>query len=207
MESEQTVTIEKQAKAAIYGFLAGIFCTAPSADSAGALRELATDLGIACPREIPLDELRQEYLELLVIPNPRYVAPYESVFRDQWPLPPVLKRGSNPAETGATIKGLLMGESTLAVRDCYLKQGLLPEEDLPDHISNELRFLAYVCAREAEAPPEEARKWAELAGRFRRDHVLQWIADLRARVAERERCGYYGSALRVVEAVLREEAD
>ena len=61
------------------------------------------DLGLETFRQPPpdepglsLDELDREYMELFVIPGPRYVAPYESVFRDRWILPAVLKRGYHP---------------------------------------------------------------------------------------------------------------
>jgi TorA maturation chaperone TorD len=168
---------------------------------------MAAELGIACSNDFSLSELDQEYMDLFVVPAARYVAPYESVFRDEWPLPAGLRPGSNPAETGRTVKGLLMGESTLQVRQCYLQAGLLPEEDLPDHIGNELLFLAHICAREAEVPPDEARALAQLGEEFRREHLLKWIGGLRQRVEERERLGYYGVALQAAELILREEAD
>jgi TorA maturation chaperone TorD len=198
---------EAQAKAKIFGFLAGVFRSHPTDDSVRALREMAAELWVAFPNGFSLSELDQEYMDLFVVPTSRYVAPYESVFRDEWPLPAGLRRGSNPAETGGTVKGLLMGESTIEVRQCYLEAGLLPEEDLPDHISNELSFLAHLYAREADAPAGEARTLAELRERFRQEHVVKWIGELRERVGERDRLGYYRAALEVAEAVLQEESD
>jgi TorA maturation chaperone TorD len=47
---------------------------------------------------------------------------------------------------------------------------------------------------------------AELRSRFRADHVARWIADLRSRVAERDRLGFYAAALRVTEAVIEGDA-
>jgi TorA maturation chaperone TorD len=206
MNSAMATSGEAQAKAKIFGFLAGVFRSHPTEDSVRALREMAAELGVACPDGFPIGELDQEYMDLFVVPTSRYVAPYESVFRDEWPLPAGLRRGSNPAETGGTVKGLLMGESTLAVRDCYLRSGLLPDEDLPDHISNELYFLAHLCEREAEAPSSEARALAETRERFQQEHVAKWIGELREKVGERDRLGYYRAALEVAEAVLLEEA-
>jgi TorA maturation chaperone TorD len=205
MYSATRIARELKAQAELYCFLAGAFCSHPTEESVSTLGALTAELGIPCPAGLSLSELDREYMELFVIPGPRYVAPYESVFRDHWLLPPVLKRGSNPGETGETIKGLLMGESTLAVRACYLQAGLLPEEDLPDHISNELCFLAYLCEREAQAPADQARGLAELRERFRQEHTLKWVGDLRKKVTENDRLGYYHAALQVVEAVLREE--
>ena len=200
-------TSEAQAKAKIFGFLAGVFRSHPTDDSVRALREMAAEMGVACPNGFSLSELDQEYMDLFVVPTSRYVAPYESVFRDEWPLPAGLRRGSNPAETGGTVKGLLMGESTLQVRLCYLQAGLLPEEDLPDHISNELCFLAHFYEREAGSPASKAGVIAEIRERFRQEHVAKWIGELRERVGERDRLGYYRAALEVTEAVLQEEAD
>lgn len=207
MESATLAARELKAQAEIYRFLARVFGSHPDQESIRTLAGVAAELEIAFPPGLSLDELDREYMELFVIPGPRYVAPYESVFRDRWILPAVLKRGSNPGETGPTIKGLLMGESTLAVRETYLRAGLVPERDLPDHIGNELRFLAHLCATEADAPACEARALAETRERFRREHVVEWIGDLRRKVAERDGLGYYSAAAEVAEAVLREETD
>jgi TorA maturation chaperone TorD len=207
MESATLVARELKAQADIYGFLARVFGSHPNEESMRALPEIAAEMGIACPVDFSPSELDREYMDLFVVPGPKYVAPYESVFRDRWLLPEVLKRGSNPGETGGTIKGLLMGESTLAVRETYLRAGLLPEQDLPDHISNELRFLAHLCATEADAPASEARALAQTRERFRKEHVAKWIGDLREKVGERDRLGYYRAAVEVTEALLQEEAD
>jgi TorA maturation chaperone TorD len=207
MHSATRIARELKAQAEIYCFLARAFCSHPTDESVRTLGALAAELGISCPGDLSLSELDREYMELFVVPGPRYVAPYESVFRDHWLLPPVLKRGSNPRETGETIKGLLMGESTLAVRAFYLEAGLWPEEDLPDHISNELRFLAHLCEKEAEAPASEARALAETRERFWREHLSKWIVELRQKVGERDRLGYYHAVLQASEAVLLEEGD
>ena len=198
---------EARARASIYSFLAAVFTSHPTLDSARVVGELAATLGIPHSGAPSLRELDQEYMALFVVPSPRYVAPYESVFRDQWLLPSTLRPGSNPGEAGIAIKGLVMGESTLAVRQSYLAAGLLPEEGLPDHIGNELRFLAYLWSREAEAPPREARSLADLRVRFCQEHILKWIGELRDRVVENDRLGHYRAALQIVEDVLQDEVE
>src|SRR3989304_879803 len=83
--------IEEEAAAErvrIYGFLAGVFSSAPTAESAHAVSQMALTLGISCPEGLSLGELEREFMDLFVVPNPRYVAPYESVYRDCWVLPP-----------------------------------------------------------------------------------------------------------------------
>jgi TorA maturation chaperone TorD len=187
----------------IYGFLAGVFCSPPTAESAHAVSQMAQELGISCPDGLRVGELGREFMDLFVVPNPRYVAPYESVYRDRVVLPP----GPGKERAEQVTGRLLMGESTLQVRQAYLQAGVLPEEDLPDHIANELRFMAYTWARQAEAPPDEAPAWKELRENFGREHVLKWIGELRAKVVEGERLGFYRVALQIAEVVLQEDAD
>ncbi len=191
----------------IYGFLAGVFCSPPTADSVHAVSQMALTLGISCPEALPLSELEREFMDLFVVPNSRYVAPYESVYRDRWVLGPAA--GTEPGSGAAplTMERLLMGESTMGVRQAYLQVGILPEEELPDHIANELRFMAYTWARQAESPAGEVSAWVEFRESFCREHLLKWIGQLREKVAESDKLGYYRAALQVAEVVLQEDAD
>jgi TorA maturation chaperone TorD len=188
---------EARARASVYAFLASLFHSLPTEDSVRAVREMAGGLEIEDPGPFALKELEREYMDLFVVPNPRYVAPYESVFRDSW---------SNPVEDGAPIRGLLMGDSSLAVQRCYDEAGVAPEDELPDHVSTELRFMGWLWEQQAERESGDAAAIAELRIRFRADHVARWIADLRGRVAERDRLGFYAAALRVTEAVIESDA-
>ena len=201
--------IEEEASAErvrVYGFLAGVFGSAPTAESARAVSRMALALGISCPDGLALNELEREFMDLFVVPNPRYVAPYESVYRDRWLLEPASEAEPGKGPAPLVMERLLMGESTMAVRQAYLQMGVLPEEDLPDHIANELRFMAHLWARDAKADGAEPGL-ADLRQRFREEHLLQWIGQLREKVAERERLGYYRVALEVAEAVLQGDAD
>ena len=190
----------------VYALLAGVFCFPPTAESAHAVSQMALTLGISCPEGAALSDLEREFMDLFVVPNPRYVAPYESVYRDRWLLEPASGTEAGKGPAPVVMERLLMGESTMAVRQAYLQVGVLPEEDLPDHIANELRFMAHLWAREAEAGGA-APGLADLRQRFREEHVLKWIGQLREKVAERERLGYYRVALEVAEAVLQHDAD
>ena len=195
---------EALARANICSFLAEVFRSRPTAESVRTLSIMAAELGVDCPLGIPLSDLDREYGDLFVIPTPRYVAPYESVFRDEWPLPEVLRRGSNPAEMGQKIKGLLMGESTLQVRNTYIRAGIFPERDLPDHISNELLFVAYLLGKEAEAVNGDGEALLTARQEFLRDHLFAWIGMLRERLRTRDRLGFYTAAIEIAEVVLRE---
>ena len=198
MSSKTTVdAADARARANVYAFLASLFHSRPTEGSVRAVREMAGGLEIEDPGPMVLDDLEREYMDLFVVPNPRYVAPYESVFRDSW---------SSPVEGGAPIKGLLMGDSSLAVQRCFDEAGVAPKDELPDHVASELQFMAWLWQQQAERESSDVTAIAELRSRFRADHVARWIADLRGRVAERDRLGFYTAALRVTEAVIEGDA-
>jgi TorA maturation chaperone TorD len=184
----------------IYGFLAGVFGTAPTAESARAVSEMALALRIPCPDGQALDQLEREFMDLFVVPNPRYVSPYESAYRDRWLLPTGLGKDA----TEQVVGRLLMGESTLAVRQCFLDAGTLPLQDLPDHISNELRLMAHLWAsEESESGSLGSRR--ELRAKVRDEHLLQWIGQLRQKVSENESLGYFSAALDLAEVILKND--
>ena len=88
--------------------------------------------------------------------------PYESVFRED----------------------KLPGESTIAVTQAYSEAGFeppVPEAGPADHLGAELRFLALLCHREAEAwgsdEHPDASGWVERERAFLDDHVLLWIPE------------------------------
>ena len=90
MKPEVLIARELKAQADTYSLLARVFGSHPTEESMRTLAGIAAELGIACPTSLPVSELDQEYMAVFVIPGSRYVAPYESVFRDQWLLPEVL---------------------------------------------------------------------------------------------------------------------
>ncbi|HEY5915280.1 MAG TPA: molecular chaperone TorD family protein [Verrucomicrobiae bacterium] len=192
-------------RARLFGFLAGVFSSPPTEESGRVVLEMATLLDIDCPRALPVNELEREFMELFVVPNPRYVAPYESAYRDQWPLPPGLAVAPGPGEAPRTAKRLLMGQSTMQVRQCFLEAGVEPMEDLPDHISNELRLMSYLWSGEAQGAYGGDGRSPELRAKLREDHLLKWVSELRSKVSEHERLGFYSAVLRIVELVLQDD--
>ena len=192
-------------RARLYGFLAEVFCSAPTPQTMPIVSQMAAAMGIACAEGLPLDELRQEFTDLFLVPNPRYVAPYESVYRDRWLLAPASGTGPEDSAAPMVMERLLMGESTMAVRQCFLEAGVWPAEDLPDHVGNELRLLSHLWRSEAEQTCGGDRSLDELRATMRGDHLLRWIGDLRAKVRENERLGFYSAALQLVEAALEDD--
>lgn len=195
---------EAQARADVYGFLASQFMAEPTEESVRGLTLLAAEEGIECPTALTLEELRQEFMELFVVPNARFVAPYESVFRDERPVPAVLRPRSNPTEGRDTIKGLLMGDSTLALRQHFGEEGLAPSDDLPDHFGNELQLLSYYYAVEAQGA-EDTERTVERRTSLVHDHLLKWVGMLTDRIKENERLGFYAAAAELTRSLLASE--
>lgn len=206
MQTTEISALEARATADVYRFLATVFTSHPTQESVGAVCRIAADLGIVCDNNFDLSQLDHEYMALFVVPNPRYVAPYESVFRDRWLLPVAPKPGVADGATSVMIKGLVMGESTLAVQGYYRQAGVVANEELPDHISNELRFMAYLWERGSESPPDEETMIAGWHAQFRDEHMLKWIGKLRDRLAESDDLGYYRTVMQITETVLRDDA-
>jgi len=196
---------EEQAKTSVYGFLADVLSSHPTPDSMSGLGQMSEVLGVAYVSDSALATLDREYMDLFVVPNPRYVAPYESVYRDRWMLPALPSDGATPDTKSQMIKGLLMGDSTLKVQQCFVEAGVVPSDDLPDHIANELRLMAYLSARLSEVSLEDGKALAEIRAKLREEHILQWISQLRARVLESAHLGYYAAALEIAELVLNDD--
>lgn len=191
------LTAENRARA--YDLLAAVFGSAPTEESTGALASLAQAFGITCPDHLSLAEVRRDFMDLFVVPNPRYVAPYESVYRDD---------RQNPGANGNAPRsaGLLMGNSTLAVRQAFMDAGVRPLRDLPDHIANELRLISHLWHVEACGHSEQALEAARQRGHFVAEHLLCWIGELREKIAHSSETGFYRAALEAAEALLDAES-
>lgn len=191
------MTAEDRARA--YDLLAVALASAPTEASMGALLDLAQALDVHCPHDLPLEKVRREFMDLLVVPSQRYVAPYESAFRDDR-LPRA--HGTGPRSAG----GLLMGDATLAVRQAFWDAGVLPERDLPDHIANELRLVGHLWHVEACGEPEHAVEAARQRWRFVDEHPRLWIGELAGKIAERSSTGFYRAVIEVAQALLNAES-
>lgn len=181
-----------------YDVLAATFGSAPTEEKTSAVCTVAQALGVLCPDAFSPADTQREFMNLLVVPNSRYVAPYESAYRDG-PIMP--GRDGNPRRR----TGLLMGKSTLAVRQAFLAAGVLPERDLPDHIANELRLVSHLWHVEARGNSEQAFAAARQRRLFIAEHLLCWIGELRDRIAQNSVTGFYRAAVVAAEALLHAE--
>lgn len=104
-------------------------------------------------------KLRQDYTRLFIGPGEIKAPPWESVYRSQ--------------------ERLLFGEETLAVREFYQSFGvsiknLYREPD--DHLSLELEFMSWLCAKALEElPGGEWKRYLEGQEKFLREHLLEWV--------------------------------
>jgi TorA maturation chaperone TorD len=146
--------------------------------------------------------LDQEFQDLFMVPLGRYVTPYEAVYRDE-------------REIGETrVQGLLMGASTLAVKQLYREAGAAVSEDfkdLPDHVGLELACMEFLCGAEARAwDREEIGEIHRVRGfqkRLLQEHLIQWVPALCERVRERAAGPLYRGIASLMEAYLVQEAE
>jgi len=96
------------------------------------------------------------------------------------------------------LEGTVMGESTMRVAEIYRKYRLNPNE-LPDHISVESEFLAWLSG-EVMQSPTAGHDFDFLLG-----HFQQWVIPFLVRVEQHDQLGWYrrcaGWARRVLQTV------
>lgn len=187
----------------VYALLAGAFTAPPSAETFAAWRDLASqdqaaaslgDAAVPFRRVVEfaranrdsVHEARQEFMNLFKVPGGRYVAPYESVYRDTRDI------------EGQQVSGLLMGRSAIDVQKWYRLAALDIAEDvreLPDHIGLELGYMAHLCRKEAEFAISGDNSHRARAREMQRDflaaHLASWIGALRDRLYEKSANTYF----------------
>lgn len=180
------------ARARLYGWLSRLFAPPTGAPgprrlAVAALRasgdSRVAEAAAAVERHYPggdQTDLLVAYTSLFVGAGRVLASPYASVHRDG---------------------GILMGPSTQAVVDEYLRAGLAvapSSAELPDHISLMLGFLHVVTLREAVArrqgQTQEAEGWAAVAERFEREQVAPWAPSLADAVRQADLHPLYGAA-------------
>lgn len=196
----------------LYHLLAASFLGPPTAALVAPLRDaetlavLATLVGREAvaplwlwrqPGTVTAD-LRQEYFDLLAVPTPRYLAPFESVSCDTREV------------DGQLVGGLLGGPSARAVERVYERAGFVLEvRELPDHVGCELAFMAELCARAAgawrEGDPAAAAAAARARRRFAREHLGRFAPALCGRLEERTSQPLLAGVARLTAALVTEE--
>jgi TorA maturation chaperone TorD len=120
-----------------------------------------------------------------------------------------------PYETIYTdAEGQMRGLLTAQLEEKYLNAGLAisPElNELPDHISVELEFMAYMCMKESEAHSAnevlEATHFRDLQVSFMGQHLARWFPSFAKRINEADPGSIYQYLLPAAYEFLRNELD
>jgi DMSO reductase family type II enzyme chaperone len=120
-----------------------------------------------------------------------------------------------PYETIYTdAEGQMRGLHTAQLEGVYLNAGLeISSElnELPDHISVELEFMAYLCMKESEAHAAneelEATHFRDLQRSFMGQHLARWFPSFAKRIKEADPGSIYQYLLPAVYEFLRKELD
>ncbi len=156
-----------------------------STTSSRSRRYLDLALAFRPPDDGRSDGLRKEYARIFLGPGKPIAHPYEAVY----------------------IDGRLMGESTERVRRCYAEAGLqirASNRELPDHISLELAFMAYLVSKE-EIETERESAWRERQLRFLRDHLSRWVPNLCDKIDQSDAHGFFRQAAREANALVQKD--
>lgn len=191
----------EEARSAVYGFFSQAFLRGPSPQFLIALISDAgaANLGDVFPDAAYQQELAQVRLDaregrltlegavldfeaLFRVPGPRYLSPYESVYRSQ----------------SAGGRGCLCGPEAVAVEKFYLREGLTPNAgftELPDHVGVEMEFMAVLCRKAAEAMKANDRaaveEYRHQQSCFFTEHLGAWVRLLAQRLASQAQTGLY----------------
>jgi TorA maturation chaperone TorD len=202
--------VSAEARALAYSALAEIFRPPikwpaeahPDGNLLGALKVLDGALALAWKSVLPPEDgtgsppngdLTGAHNRLFVGPLPPLAHPYESVYR--------------------TPEARLMGEVTTQVRRAYAEAGLAIAEEcrqLPDHLTIELEFMAFLANEEANALEQRNDDLAcailERQAAFLRDHLTRWVPEFSHRVVSAGESDFYSTAATTLAAfVVRRE--
>jgi len=205
-----------EARGHMYRFLSAAFLEPPSERLVGPfltgefLKEMEAAFGPAAVEDLyqfarefqgDHESLDQAFQGLFMVPLGRYVTPYEAVYRDE-------------RKVGDTrVRGLLMGPSTLAVKQLYREAGMAISEDykdLPDHVGLELACMEFLCQVEGQAWEREdlteVHRVRHLERRLLHDHLLQWVPALCQRIRENAPGPFYRGIASLTVAYLSQES-
>ncbi len=200
-------TMEAQLRVIGYRLFASLFLY-PSRERLAALQAaaeelLSSDIWGGYPFSASLGELLRHLVELDLEEDQPVINEYNRLYSIR-PLAP-------PYETFyLDSEGQLRGMLVADLESIYLQAGLAisPElNELPDHVSVELEFMAFLCLQEAEAwragQDERARRYRSLQKSFMRQHLARWFPLFSRRAKEAAPRNLYSALLPAVFRFLR----
>lgn len=192
-----------------YRLFAGLFLypehnrLAELQEAASAL--LAGEIGQGHPFSASLESLLKQLTETDLKDSRTIINEYNRLFLIRPKAPPHETVYTNP-------EGQLRGMLTVQLEERYLEAGLVisPElNELPDHISVELEFMAFLCMKEADArlanEDSVANHFRALQESFMRQHLVRWFPKFAQRIKESEPGSIYHFLLPAVYSYLQHE--
>lgn len=197
IETNNVCEDQAHSRSSLYYFLSTLFLTPPGSDSIAKVGELVSSakesmhLGDQAPGLLPIlhatddEDIQnhiQEYHDLFKVPLEKYVAPYESVYRE--------KRMS--------------GQTATAVKKIYALVGFaIPHEyyEREDHIGIELAFMATLCREEITASTNNrfdlVKALLGMENKFLEEHLVCWLPDLCDKIFEKTENWFYRAVAKI----------
>lgn len=129
------------------------------------------------------NDLKIAYSRLFLYPSIRIIHPYESTY----------------------VEGQLMGDTAAQIVDSYIDAGLqlnADEHELPDHVSVEMAFMAYLAAR---AETDTAMKWQQYQRSFLFEHLAHWLPQFFKKVEESAIHPFYCEAASMANKIIDDD--
>jgi TorA maturation chaperone TorD len=141
-------------------------------------------------REKEQQELLVEYSALFLGPAEILAQPFGSVYLDR--------------------EGLVMGDSTMAVKKIHAEAGVKFEEDgLPDHIAVELEFMSFLEGKIAEAEAvgnqEDLADFSAIESRFFHPYLAAWAPKFADLIGKHSKLDYYRALAEALAAFIAAE--
>ncbi len=147
--------------------------------------------GLACcvPPAVELKSLSVDFAELFVGPFKLLAPPYGSVYLED---------------------SMMMGDSTVDVRNCYESEGLdIVIKDAPDHIAIELEFVYCLVARQIEAARDANLQVLQSCrlkqSSFLQAHLGRWISEFAENVKNNAKTEFYSRLAGLTEAFVKND--
>lgn len=154
------------------------------------ISELGSKIAEFAPGLSDLKLLKIDFSRLFVGPFKLLAPPYGSVYLES--------------------AGMVMGNSTIDVRNWYRKEGLdIALKETPDHITIELEFMYFLIFKEMEAIKNSdsagAENYLDKQRSFLRTHLGMWVSEFARNVEKNAETEFYKNLARVTESFLKED--
>jgi TorA maturation chaperone TorD len=215
---------EAKARGSMYGLLAAVYLHPPTeemvwrtgarafVEDLAALFSTSAACGLKDYAAVPDPKavtplLKQEFMDLFVVPAGRYVMPFEDVYR-------------GTRRDGTQERGPLLGERAVAAKAVYREAGAQMGQacmELPTHIGVELSFMGFLCEMEtammgkrgAARHPDQQQSTTVTGNIYRqyqqiflREHLNSWFPQLNRAIQEKAKSNFYRAMAQLTEEFL-----